>query len=170
MLSTPAMNVVATAPSPGVRMPSLPVAGRGVVACVRSGTLHDLFSFEQWARRAVRAQNRGRASVSGARFRFFRSRGGRVHVGHALDHGDPGRDGQNDDDDGEHPPVEHQAEEGLRRRQENHALGPLQQPDLGIESERLGARARVRREKRADETEQTRVIMSGMLPCIRLVA
>src|SRR5690606_32769340 len=28
MLSTPAMNVVATAPSPGVRMPSLPVAGR----------------------------------------------------------------------------------------------------------------------------------------------
>src|ERR1043165_3233157 len=28
MLSTPAMNVVATAPSPGVRMPSLPPAGR----------------------------------------------------------------------------------------------------------------------------------------------
>jgi len=27
MLSTPAMNVVATAPSPGVRMPSRPVAG-----------------------------------------------------------------------------------------------------------------------------------------------
>ena len=31
MLSTPAMNVVATAPRPGVRMPSLPVAGRGGV-------------------------------------------------------------------------------------------------------------------------------------------
>ena len=30
MLSTPAMNVVATAPSPGVRMPSLPLAGRMV--------------------------------------------------------------------------------------------------------------------------------------------
>src|SRR4051794_40049626 len=28
MASTPAMNVVATAPIPGVRMPSLPVAGR----------------------------------------------------------------------------------------------------------------------------------------------
>jgi hypothetical protein len=27
MLSTPAMNVVATAPSPGVRIPSLPEAG-----------------------------------------------------------------------------------------------------------------------------------------------
>ena len=27
MASTPAMNVVATAPIPGVRMPSLPVAG-----------------------------------------------------------------------------------------------------------------------------------------------
>ena len=26
--STPAMNVVATAPMPGIRMPSLPVAGR----------------------------------------------------------------------------------------------------------------------------------------------
>ena len=30
-LSTPAMNVVATAPSPGVSMPSLPVAGAGGV-------------------------------------------------------------------------------------------------------------------------------------------
>ncbi|MDP9179959.1 MAG: hypothetical protein M3O61_20010 [Gemmatimonadota bacterium] len=28
-LSTPAMNVVATAPSPGVRIPSFPVAGAG---------------------------------------------------------------------------------------------------------------------------------------------
>jgi hypothetical protein len=28
MLSTPAMNVVATAPSPGVSMPSFPLAGR----------------------------------------------------------------------------------------------------------------------------------------------
>ncbi len=29
MLSTPAMKVVATAPRPGVRTPSLPVAGEG---------------------------------------------------------------------------------------------------------------------------------------------
>jgi hypothetical protein len=38
MLSTPAMKVVATAPSPGVRIPSLPVAGRGVWRASVPGT------------------------------------------------------------------------------------------------------------------------------------
>src|SRR5665213_185565 len=41
MLSTPAMNVVATAPRPGVRMPSLPEAG-----AILGGT--ELLDIHQW--------------------------------------------------------------------------------------------------------------------------
>src|SRR6187549_1800860 len=148
------MNVVATAPSPGVMMPSLPVAGRGVEGASAAEPCTNLFSFEQWARGAgARPEPRTRLGL-GARFRLFRSSGRRIHECHSLDHGDPGRYGQNDGDDGEHPPVEHEAEEGLRGRQENYSLRALKQPDLRVEAEGLGTRARVRREERADEPEQ----------------
>src|ERR1041385_7326092 len=49
MLSTPAMKVVATAPSPGVMTPSLPDVGRTLTrgVAVVPGTLCLLVSFEQ---------------------------------------------------------------------------------------------------------------------------
>jgi hypothetical protein len=44
MLSTPAMNVVATAPSPGVSMPSRPVAGAIDLGASAEGDLPNFFS------------------------------------------------------------------------------------------------------------------------------
>ena len=51
-------------------------------------------------------------------------------------------------------PVERQAEERLRHRQQHDALRPLHHADLRVDAQRLGARPRVRREERADEPEQ----------------
>src|SRR6476661_5531851 len=156
MLSTPAMKVVATAPRPGVMMPSRPVAGLGVEDASLAEPFTNLFSFEQRARRTAARPEAGTNLALGTRFRFIRSRGGGVDVRHALDHGDPGRYGQNDDDDSEHPPVEHEAEQRLRGRQEDDALGALQQADFRVETERLGAGPGVRGEEGADEAEQRR--------------
>src|SRR5690242_4121289 len=110
------MNVVATAPSPGVMMPSLPVAGRGAEGASAAEPCTYLFSFEQWARGAVARPEARPCLALGARFRLFRSGGRRVDERRPLDHGDPGRNSQNDRDEGEDPPVEHQAEERLRGR------------------------------------------------------
>src|SRR5512133_1548410 len=103
------MNVVATAPSPGVMIPSLPVAGRGVEGASAAEPCTYLLSFEQWARGAVACPEPWPCLGFRARVRLLRSSGGRVDERHSLDHGDPGRNGQNDRDDGEHPPVEHEA-------------------------------------------------------------
>src|SRR5690349_22306924 len=151
MLSTPAMKVVATAPRPGVMMPSLPVAGRGMETASEDEPGTYLLSFEQRARGAVsRPEPRPGLGVR-ARFRLFRPRGRRIDVGHALDHGDPGRYGQNDDDDGQHPPVEHEPEEGLRRGEENDSLGPLEHPHFGVQPESLGPGPGVRRQERPNQ-------------------
>ncbi len=50
MLSTPAMNVVATAPSPGVSTPNFPVAGRGAWRVSEDEPCTTLISFEQGTR------------------------------------------------------------------------------------------------------------------------
>src|SRR3954452_6692449 len=102
------MNVVATAPSPGVMIPSLPVAGRGLDGASAAEPCTYLLSFEQWARGAVARPEPRPCLGLGARFRLVRSSGGRVDERHSLDHGDPGRYGQNDGDERQHPPVEHE--------------------------------------------------------------
>src|SRR6185369_1081468 len=153
-LSTPAMKVVATAPSPGVMIPSLPVAGRGVDTASEDEPGTYLLSFEQRARGAAsRPEPRPSLGVR-ARFRLFRSRGRRIDVGHALDHGDPGRYGQNDDDDGQHPPVEHEPEKGLRGGEEDHSLRALEHAHLGVQPECLGAGPGVGRQERPDQPHQ----------------
>src|SRR6476620_10872589 len=153
-LSTPAMKVVATAPSPGVMMPSLPAAGRGVDAASEAEPCTYLFSFEQRARGAVSRPEPRTCLGLRARFRLFRSRGRRIDVCHALDHGDPGRYGQNDDDDGEHPSVEHEPEKGLWSGEEDDSLRALEHADLGVQAQCFGTRPRVRRQKRPDQPEQ----------------
>src|SRR4026208_1559319 len=103
------MKVVATAPRPGVMMPSLPVASRGVEGASAAEPCTYLFSFEHWARGAVARPEPRSCLGLGACFRLLRSSGSRVDECHSLDHGDPGRNGQNDCDEGEHPPIEYEA-------------------------------------------------------------
>ena len=47
--------------------------------------------------------------------------------------------------------MEGEAEEGLRRGEQRHPLGPLHHADLRVDAERLGARPGVRDEKRSDD-------------------
>src|SRR5690348_11887097 len=162
-LSTPAMNVVATAPRPGVRIPSLPVAGRMVLRAPLPALL-ELFeepctnsvSFQQWTRDAASAAeptwllSLGKAE----RLRFGSRRGLMVNEGNALHDRDPCRHGQQDNDDGQHPPVERQPEEGLRNGQEHDAFGTLKNADLGVESERFRTGSGIRGEERTNDTRQ----------------
>src|SRR2546423_13393428 len=80
MLSTPAMNVVATAPSPGVRMPSLPVAGRIEERALEDALLEPLdeactysISFQQRPRNAAPTPEPTRVFSfdEAERFRFY---------------------------------------------------------------------------------------------------
>src|SRR6516162_4923590 len=114
MLSTPAMNVVATAPRPGVRMPSRPLAGRMV------GEATKRFSYRLTARAGLTtAAARPEGLVCWGRERDRRlgaARGGLpVHEAHSLHDGDPGSDGEEHDDRAEDQTIERQAEERLRR-------------------------------------------------------
>src|SRR5262245_48372003 len=77
-----------------------------------------------------------------------------VDVRDALEHGDPGRNGQYHDDDAEHPAVESEAEDPLRRGEQNDPLRTLEHPHLGVDTECLGASACVRREKRTDDSRE----------------
>src|SRR6185295_3749873 len=131
-LSTPAMNVVATAPRPGVRIPSRPVAGATLflesfkrpfsLSCsAPGGTLR------------VRRQGRGSLDWDLERLRARAVTGLVVDVCDALDHRDPGAHGDDDDHDLEYPPVQRQTEERLRGRQQRDALRPLYHADLGVE-------------------------------------
>src|SRR5215208_8328795 len=112
MLSTPAMNVVATAPRPGVMIPSLPVAGRGVDGASEPEPCTYDSPYVRLASGAATCPEARPCLGLGERLGFIRSSGGGIHERHPLDHGDPGRQCQDDGDHREHPPVEHQTEEG----------------------------------------------------------
>ena len=73
----------------------------------------------------------------------------------ALDHGDPRRHGEEDDDECEHPSVERETEERLRHREQHHALGSLQHSYLRVETERFRTGPRVRGEERPDDAGET---------------
>src|SRR5689334_14919551 len=161
MLSTPAMNVVATAPRPGVRMPSLPVAGRTVERAPDSALfelLDDTYSisFQQSAGDAAPPPQPTRTFSFGESQRFgFCSRCGLViDERDALDHGDPRRHGQENDDEREHPSVQCQPEKGLWHREQHHALRALQYAHLRIEAKRFRASPRVRGEEGADDSRE----------------
>jgi hypothetical protein len=72
----------------------------------------------------------------------------------ALHRGAPRGDGEEDADRDEDPAVERETKEGLRRREERHALRALQDPHLRVDPEALGAGARIRGEERPDDPEE----------------
>src|SRR6185312_13053585 len=119
ILSTPAMKVVATAPRPGVRIPSVPPAGRMVVEA------KTMSPRELWPRaRTTTAQPEGffggepegRRVDAGVRLA--------IHELHPLHDRDPRRHGEKHDDGSGHPAVECEPEERLRGREQHDPLGP----------------------------------------------
>src|ERR1051326_1444858 len=108
MLSTPAMKVVATAPRPGVRIPSLPVAGRTTERAPDAALL-GLFeeactysiSFQQRPGHAATTAQPARPFSVGKpkRIRLCLRCGLVVNERDALDHGDPRRHGEKNDDE-----------------------------------------------------------------------
>src|SRR5438094_1578231 len=166
MLSTPAMNVVATAPRPGVRIPSLPVAGR-IVERAPAAALFALFdedctyliSFHESARNAsATAQPARLVGISESkrlRLCLYSWCGLVVHEGDTLNHSDPRGHGEKNDDECQYPSIQRQAEECLRNGEQNHALRTLKDSDLRVEAERLRPRACVGREERPDDSGET---------------
>src|SRR5215831_5414165 len=131
MLSTPAMNVVATAPRPGVRMPSVPLAGRMVVEA------NVILLSRLMAGTCPGTAPQPEGFFSGERDRRFAGPrvGLPIHEVHALHDRDPGSDREEDDDGTEYGALEREAKEGLRRGEKHDALGPLQHPDLRVQPE-----------------------------------
>src|SRR5690348_3831488 len=122
ILSTPAMNVVATAPRPGVRMPSFPVAGRIVERAPDAAFFEPLdeactysISFQQRTRYTpTTAQPTGLLAVwESKRIRLHTRCGLVIDKCNALDHGDPGGHSEEDDDERQHPPIQREAKERL---------------------------------------------------------
>src|SRR4051812_4319323 len=163
-LSTPAMNVVATAPRPGVRMPSLPVAG----------ATPERDSFKRRFLLCSSTPN-GALGVFGQCCgpldrKLERLRGGAVtglviDVCNALNHGDPGADRDDENDGLEYQPVQRQTEKRLRGRKKRDALGALDHPHLRIETERLGPRASIGGHERADAAGHAHEHHEGAAVC-----
>ena len=162
-LSTPAMKVVATAPSPGVSTPRRPAAGRiaglspagrplpEVVPC----TTYSPFAMNRCSGRAPRGTRSRRIVQRAYRPRWLRLQPA-MHGLDALRRGDPRGNGQQDDDCDQNEPMERQTEKRLRRREQHHALGTLQDADARIDPEPFRARARVRSQERPDQREHAR--------------
>src|SRR6266566_1330098 len=163
MLSTPAMNVVATAPSPGVRMPSRPLAGAIDLGTSPEDDLAKLYlrcdlRLRPARRRHSRCLRRGSRRVGGCRcgrgrgvriaddsdlrWTFFARARPRVHVlGSMVDkrdslHGrDPGGNGEEKDNAHQHPSIPEKTKQRLRSRQQYNPLRTLHYADLGVDAQ-----------------------------------
>lgn len=77
-----------------------------------------------------------------------------MHVRHALKKGDPCGHHKQRDDTGEYPPIEREAEKGLRGRQERDPLGALQHSHARRKTEPFRASVRIRSEKGGNERQR----------------
>src|SRR6478736_7217430 len=139
--STPAMKVVATAPSPTLSTPSFPVAGFTARAAVFCPTLD---SFVIWSPGAKCAAWRsGRLGALGLL----------VHPEESLHHRDQREQRQDEEERREDDPPRPHPQEERRRPDPEDPLGPLRDPHLSVEPQPLRTRARVRHQQRGEHPD-----------------